>query len=282
MNWDDLRVVATINRTGSFARAARVLDVDETTIARRLARIEAALGASLFVAAEGRREPTEDCRRILHHVAVMEQSTAAIGATMAEPHATSRRLRLSTISAVANFYLAPALPELLEAEPTLALAIDTSDQNIVMSRWEADFALRLGRPSRGDFTVRRVGSLRFALVRPADPAVVPLVGAYPETLLETPEMQLLEARLGAVKPRLETSDLALLRRFLASGRGIGVIPDRLAWTLADNPAVTIEPLEITRDVWLLSQPHLRDDSLARSVSDWCARQFTSMQPKPKV
>ncbi|WP_366942788.1 LysR family transcriptional regulator [uncultured Paracoccus sp.] len=41
MNWDDLRIVATINRTGSFTRAARLLDVDETTIARRLARIEA-------------------------------------------------------------------------------------------------------------------------------------------------------------------------------------------------------------------------------------------------
>lgn len=282
MNWDDLRVVATINRTGSFTRAAAALDVDETTIARRMARIEAALGVPLFVASHGRREPTEDCRRILRHLAVMEQAGEAITAMLAEPHAAQRRLRLSTIGAIASFYLAPALPELLEAEPDLLLSIDTSDQNIAMSRWEADFALRLGRPSRGDFTVRRIGTLQFALVRPRDPALVALVAAYPDAMLETPEMQALEGVLGRVRPRLETTDLELMRRFLGSGRAIGVVPDRLARTLSDNPAIEIEPLEITREVWLLAQPHLRDDSLARSVAEWCAGQFAASQPQPKV
>ena len=282
MNWDDLRVVATINRTGSFTRAAALLEVDETTISRRLARIEATLGVTLFAASHGRREPTEDCRRILRHLAVMEQATEAIDAILTAPNAAQRRLRLSTIGAIAHFYLAPALPELLEAEPELALSIDTSDHNIAMSRWEADFALRLGRPSRGDFTVRRIGTLQFALVRPSDPGARPLLAAYPEVLMETPEMQALQSLLGNVRSRLETSDLELTRRFLASGRGIGVVPDRLARSLAGNPAIEIEPLEVTRDVWLLSQPHLRDDSLARSVSEWCTRQFASMPPQSKV
>lgn len=281
MNWDDLRVVSTINRTGSFTRAARMLDMDETTVARRLARIEAALGVALFVPAEGRRQATEDCRRILRHLAVMEDAAEAIGTTLAEPDAAPRRLRLSTIGAIAHYYLAPALPALLAAEPGLSLSIDTSDQNIAMSRREADFALRLGRPSRGDFTVRRVGTLQFALVEPADPALAPMVAAYPEALLGTPEMQALETRLGPVRPRLESSDLGLVCRFLASGRGIGVLPDVLARTLAGNPRVQIEPLEVTREVWLLAQPHLRDDSLARSVSDWCIRQFASAPPPPK-
>lgn len=282
MNWDDLRVVSAIHRTGSFTRAAAALDLDETTIARRIARIEATSGVTLFMASHGRREPTEDCRRILRQLAVMDQAAEAISTLLTEPHATQRRLRLSTVGALASFYLAPALPQLLEAEPDLVLSIDTSDHNVAMSRWEADFALRLGRPSRGDFTMRRVGTLQFALVRPSDPTVVPIVTAYPGPLLETPEMQALQAMLGGSRPRLETSDLTLLRRFLGSGRGIGVLPDRLARSLTGNPAVEIEALEVTREVWLLSQPHLREDSLARSVSDWCAAQFSSTQPKSKV
>ncbi|WP_112873180.1 LysR substrate-binding domain-containing protein [Paracoccus endophyticus] len=157
-------------------------------------------------------------------------------------------LRLSTVGALASFYLAPALPQLLEAEPDLVLSIDTSDHHVAMSRWEADFALRLGRPSRGGFTMRRVGTLQFALVRPSDPAVVPIVTAYPGPWLETPEMQALQAMLGGSRPRLETSDLTLLRRFLESGRGIGVLPDRLARSLTGNPAVAIEALEVTREV----------------------------------
>lgn len=275
MNWDDLRVVSTIYRTGSFTRAARMLEVNETTIARRIGRIEETLGTPLFIAAAGRREPTEDCLRILEHLAQMERSADAIHSTLTEPHATRRRLRLSTIGAIAEFYLADVVPELLDAEPDLALAIDTSDRNIAMSRWDADFAIRLGRPSRGDFIVRRIGTLQFALVRPRAGMPEPVVAAYPETLSATPEMQALCTRLGALKPRFETSDLGLLRRFLASGRGIGVLPEPLARTLAASPGLEVEALDAGRDVWLLTQPHLREDPLARSVSDWCARQFTA-------
>lgn len=281
MNWDDLRVVSTINRTGSFTRAAAALEVDETTIARRVARIQQDLGVTLFAASHGRREPTEDCRRILGHLAAMEEASAAIGTLLTEPHVTSRRLRLSTISAIANYYLAPALPELLGAEPDLVLSIDTSDQNIVMSRWEADFALRLGRPRRGDFSMRRVGTLQFALVRPSDPSVEPFLVTYPEALVDAPEMQALQAVQGAARHRLETSDLALMRRFLATGRGLGILPDRLARAMAANPAVIIEAQDVTREVWLLSQPHLRDDSLARSVYEWCAKQFAPTQHHSK-
>ena len=44
MNWDDLRFLVVLGREGSLAAAARLLKVDQTTVARRLRALEQALG----------------------------------------------------------------------------------------------------------------------------------------------------------------------------------------------------------------------------------------------
>jgi DNA-binding transcriptional LysR family regulator len=43
LDWNDLRYVLVVSRTGRLARAAQQLRVNETTVARRLARIETVL-----------------------------------------------------------------------------------------------------------------------------------------------------------------------------------------------------------------------------------------------
>lgn len=270
LNWNDLRVVAAIHRTGSLSKAARDMEVDDTTIGRRLARLEAALGVTLFEAAHGRREPTEECKAILQQLSSIEQAAEEIRVLLQEHRTPMRRFRLTAIAAIAEHYLSPALIDLLLAEPGLALSIDTSDQNVDMSRWEADFAIRLGRPKQGAFIMRRIGTLRFCLVRPRLREARPMIAAYPGALAEAPEMVALRDALGGDGVRLETSNLSLIRQFLESGRGGGVIPEVMARPLATNPALEVTPLEVKREVWLLSQPHLRDDPMARTVADWCA------------
>ena len=47
-NWNDLKYVITVQRTGSLAAAARRLAVNERTVARRIAAIETQLQARLF------------------------------------------------------------------------------------------------------------------------------------------------------------------------------------------------------------------------------------------
>src|SRR5436190_17578729 len=46
--WDDLHVFLVLRRTLTFAAAARTLEVDATTVSRRLARLEERLGTQLF------------------------------------------------------------------------------------------------------------------------------------------------------------------------------------------------------------------------------------------
>ena len=48
MRWDDVRVFLEVAKTGTLSGAAAALGVDASTVLRRVAALESALGVSLF------------------------------------------------------------------------------------------------------------------------------------------------------------------------------------------------------------------------------------------
>ena len=48
MNWDDVRIFLAVARAGQILGAARRLELNHATVSRRVAALEAALGAKLF------------------------------------------------------------------------------------------------------------------------------------------------------------------------------------------------------------------------------------------
>lgn len=285
VHWDDLRVVSAVHRSGSFMRAAREMDLNETTVARRLARIESALGFRLFDTVDGMRWPTEGCRAILQSLAAMERAAAEVDTVRGYAGSMKRRLRLSTIDAIATHIVAPAVGRLLDAEPGLTLEIESGDRNVDMSRWEADLAIRLGRPNRGAFNMRRIGEIDYYLVSPRTAArrggqrrgdspapSLPLI-SYPDALAGRPEMVALGRLHEAATVRVQTSSYGVIRRLLDAGAGVSVLPGFIVRELPPGHSFELHRLEARREVWLLTQSHSRDDALARRVADWCAGLF---------
>ncbi|MDO5705185.1 MAG: LysR family transcriptional regulator, partial [Paracoccus sp. (in: a-proteobacteria)] len=100
-----------------------------------------------------------------------------------------------------------------------------------------------------------------------------ITAGYPPALRNTPEMGHIQRLTGGQPLRLETSNLNLIAHVLQSGQVSAVVPDILVRQLDPAAPIEITPLQDEREVWLLSQPHLRDDSLARQLADWCAGLF---------
>jgi DNA-binding transcriptional LysR family regulator len=48
LNWDDLRFFLAVSERGSISGAAKLLNVNHSTVLRRLASLEKKLGARLF------------------------------------------------------------------------------------------------------------------------------------------------------------------------------------------------------------------------------------------
>jgi DNA-binding transcriptional LysR family regulator len=48
MNWDDLRIFLAVTRSPTMAAAGRLIGLDATTVSRRIDRLAADLGSTLF------------------------------------------------------------------------------------------------------------------------------------------------------------------------------------------------------------------------------------------
>jgi DNA-binding transcriptional LysR family regulator len=271
LNWDDLRVLAAVRDTGSFARAGIRLRVDETTIGRRVTRIQKALGVLLFEAADGRRLPTSEGAAILAHVDQMALRVLDIQKSRAMQNGASGRFRISATSALAEEILAPSCSDFLQQNPELSLRFLTSNENVNFDRWEADFAIRLAKPARGNFVISKLANIGLFLCEPAPQkslALSPVICAYPEELGATPESRFLSKQGLASSARMETGNIKIMRAMIKSGQAIGILPDYLCQDLLADKRYTVTQLPQGREVWLLMQNHLKQDPSARAVVAW--------------
>ena len=278
LNWDDLRIVAAIRDEGTFAGASARLRIDETTVGRRLRRIEKTLGVRLFEAVDGLRKPTAQCERVLAHVAAMAGHVAEIARVGESLPGLTGRFRVAATNAVAEEVLSPRAAGLLARHPGLSLQFLTSSENVKFSRWQADFAVRLKKPDKGDFTISKLGELRLYLFEPASSSEIdPVVCTYPDDLGPIPETQFLKARGLQQRSRFVADNLRVTRTLIASRQAIGVLPEYLCGELLADPRLRATLFPRHRDVWLLVQNHLKRDAAARVVIDYlrdCFQEFS--------
>ena len=274
MNWDDLRIVAAIREEGTYAGASLRLRIDETTVGRRLSRIERALGVRLFEAADGVRRPTAQGEQVFSHIQVMAGHVAEISRLRESLPGLTGRFRIASTNAVAEEILAPRAAPLLVAYPGLALQFLVSSENVKFSRWQADFAIRLRKPDKGDFTISKLGEMRLYLIEPAGRGETePVICVYPDDLGPIPETQILKNRGLQERARFVCDNIRVLRTLVKSHQAIAVLPDYLCGELLADRRLRATLLPRHRDVWLLVQNHLKRDAAARVVIDWLRDAF---------
>lgn len=78
MNWEDLRYFVAIAHAGTVSGAARQLGVDQATVSRRLAALEADLGARLVDRQPRRAALTALGEQILSHSLEIENQVFAV------------------------------------------------------------------------------------------------------------------------------------------------------------------------------------------------------------
>src|SRR5437763_3110841 len=114
MSWDDLRHLLAVHRQGSHKGAARLLRVDPTTVGRRIAALERALGATLLVRTPDGLKSTPAGLRVLTHAERIEAEVlASERELLANPTALAGPLRVSGGDALVNYAVLPVMGGLL-------------------------------------------------------------------------------------------------------------------------------------------------------------------------
>jgi DNA-binding transcriptional LysR family regulator len=277
MDWDDLRIIAAIRDSGTFAGAGVRLGMDETTISRRLARLQKTLDVTLFTAIDGVRKPTAHCEGILNHVQEIARHVAEIGALGNAARGVAGRIRLATVNSVAEEILAPKSAEFLARNPGLTLQLLTSGQNVNFARWEADLAVRLRKPEKGNFTITRLADVRLYLFEPREAiGEEPVICGYPDELDNTAETAFLKAQGLKTRSRFITDNVRVIRKLIQSHQAIGILPEHVCGSLLADRSLRATLLPRRLEVWLLVQNHLKRNPASRVVIDWMRGLFDEL------
>ncbi|NLR97312.1 LysR family transcriptional regulator [Rhizobium sp. P38BS-XIX] len=283
MDWNDLRYFLTVSRTASLTQTASELKVSQSTVSRRILELEKNLGVALFQRHQTGYFLTDEGREVLRQAERVEESILALerGAAGLDKN-PSGVVRLATSENLATDLIIPALPAFRERYPGICLEIITGTAAAELSRREADIALRVVRPTRGNLTVRGVGHMTYSVYGSRDyldrhPYIEgePLGGRHFITWDEShafmPAATWLKREHPGCRIALVTSSLPSQIVAVRAGLGLAVIPDFLA---VGNDLVPVIPSDqmFSNKVWLVTHADLVASARVRAVGGFLADQ----------
>jgi DNA-binding transcriptional LysR family regulator len=267
-----------VARTGNLARAGKALDVDPTTIGRRIRALEKSVQQRLFEQQRNGHALTLEGRRLLKHAEAMERAARAYADGEERGAELTGVVRVSTSEGFGVSFIAPRLPAFLQAHPNVGVDLVAASGFLSPSRKEADIAILLAPPRKGPIKVRRLthyglgvyASAAFLAALPpitaADLRATPAVGYIPD-FIYAPELvytRELDAELSA---RLQSSSIMAQLAMVAAGAGIAVLPCFLA---DPHPALrrVLPDIHITRSFWLAVHEDVSAAPRVRTFLDW--------------
>lgn len=232
LDWNAVRSFLAVAREGSLSEAARRLGVRHTTVGRRVAALEHALGETLILRRPEGVALTDFGRRLL---AAGDDLDVALDRFRDVARARPTRVRLALPSGYPAL-LAPALLSLKKSAPRLELDLISGSRPVDLKRGEAELALRVGAVADEALTVTRLCDAGWSLYA-AEAYLARRPWNGDPTDLAGHEIVGLDARLAGVvgavwvaahgegaKIALRLSEMTEVLNAVVAGVGIGALP----------------------------------------------------------
>jgi len=258
--WDDLRTVLMLVRHRSLAGAAQALDVNYTTVARRVRRAEKALNQLLFERLPDGYRPTESAHVLAEHASQMEKAEHSL---MRQLQGAETELSgVITITApqllIAGF-LAPIIDQFSKAHPNIELRVLAANEVLDLTRREADLAIRISRNPGDTLTGLRLldqETASFANQEVAggislDPSAMidwVVYDAYPNVPNE------ISSRFPNNPVRFRFDDMVAMVGAAQDGLGVVRMPMFLGRATTGLVQVPVLPPQPYADIWVVGHP----------------------------
>ncbi len=259
-NLDDLAVFVHVVERQSFSAAARDLHLAPKTVSKQIARLEQALGTTLF------ERNTRNLRITGEGRAIAERARVALGVleevqelASGASQELSGTIRLTAPTPFGRKFVAPAIHDFCRLHPRVGFDLRLSDQVQDLYSGDLDMAIRMGELADSRLVARRVADNRRILAaspaylkahgQPAQPEELErhncLVFAYPGLLQNTwPLRKGRREKPVAVSGTLCSDNGDVLHAWCLAGLGISL-----------------------RETWDIHE-ELRDGQLVRVLPDW--------------
>lgn len=254
-NWDDMRIFLAVARAGGLTGAARGLKMDPATLGRRVARLEGAVGAPLFVKSPQGYALT-DLGQQMRDKAAEAESALSLALDAGQGGLTGQ-IRVGAPDGAANFLLPQVMARIQAENPGLEVQILALPRVVNLSQREADMAVTVSPPAAQRLMVEQITDYKLHLAQRADaPAIADLadlrdrriVGYIPDMIFDKELDYLGDIGAGAVQ--LASNSVAVQLQMLRHG-GVGFAHDFALHAAPELRRVLISKVSLTRTFYLV-------------------------------
>lgn len=280
-DWNDLRLVLAISRTGSLTGAAAALGINHSTAFRRLGALEQATAVRLFERLPGGvYAPTAAGERMATAAERIETEAAALDRDIVgRDHRLTGRLRVTASETLAYRILTAQIARFRRVHPGITVELAIDNRVLSLSRREADIALRVTRPKEGDLYGRKLADIAWSVyarkflasglppIRNFRLDRLPLIGW--EAGVSGINAADWLARHGAEESYVYRTS-SLVNQLVAAKEGIGVavLPCYLGDPEPDLVRLLPEPVPaLDRELWIVTHADLRRTARVRAFFD---------------
>lgn len=291
-DWDDLKIFLAVARHGSTLAAGRALQINQSTVQRRLLALENRLGQRLVERLPSGYRLTELGAAILPAAETVASAAEAFVTELgdlARDH--TGIIRLTCPEPIAfRLNQSGLLDKFHAAYPELKVEFVLSDRYVDLAKGEADVALRSGETDAGALVGRKIADSLWAVYasrqyveRHGAPATIaelarhPLIGFEESMGKHRISVWLKEVAPDATYAAHNTSVLGLI---YAAKAGVGVAP--LPMSLGDLEPDLVRVLgpvpALTRQWRLLAHPDQRHTRRVAAFFDFIRRNLNELRP----
>ena len=271
IDWDDLRVALAVADAGSLAGAARALNVNHTTVLRRLDALEARLNTRLFDRRRSGYVPTEagdllaeEARAIAPRVNDIERRVLGRDLRL------TGQVRLTTAIVTMVHLLGEPLAQFARTHPGIDVEVAESSILLDLSRRQADVAIRISKQVPEHWVGRTLGSVQYRVyakrgARDLPQRKTPLAHllanapwvAFEREIAANSFGRWMQRHIPQEQVRLRVDIFNSMVAMLHTGLGIGLLPTFVAAKEPELLPVSAPIEELTTPLWILTHPDLR-------------------------
>lgn len=280
-NWDDLKVFLEVSKTLNLSKAARVLDIDQTTVHRRILRFERKTGKKLLKrvgqgyiltpwgeAIAGKSKGLDDEMKKMEML--LEDNLSEVFGTV----------NITTTNVIANVVLPPLLVKFHKLYPQLKLEITVAEEFFDIYKREADLAIRSTDVVEPHEHAVKVGKGAWALYATKEymkgrPNInspeffrenMFILGS--EKIANIKSTKWLKTKIEEENTSLKANSMEIIYASVKAGLGIGLLP--CVYKNMDTSLVELSKPDpkFSSPIWLITQKELTQSEKIKICLDY--------------
>jgi DNA-binding transcriptional LysR family regulator len=286
LDWDEFRLVKAIADTRSLVGAAQALDLNHSTIFRRLGAIENAIGARLFERSRTGYQPTAAGEEMIGLATGMADSIIEFERRVAGRDVKpSGELRVTTVDSMAISLLPPILARFRAVNPGVQLDLIVGAQPLNLSRRDADVAIRTTNEPQEALVGRRIGVVRWAVYCSADIAsqfgaqvveAAPWIG-FGDGFAPPRGKRWVDDNIGPRRQVCRVNSVLGMAEAARAGVGAALLPCFLGDPRPELGRVGDPLPELDVDLWILTHADLRHSARVRAFMELAGAELFKMR-----